>query len=68
MSKNRFEQKSEPVIEAYNKKGDEWRKIELDWLNSAGSLALRLNSHINNTSLVLAVESEGPEKSNAVAG
>ena len=69
MSKNRFEQKSEPVIEAYNKKGDEWRKIELDWLNSAGSLALRLNSHINNTSLVLAVESEGPgKKSNAVAG
>ncbi|GAA3951735.1 hypothetical protein GO495_12640 [Chitinophaga oryziterrae] len=34
-----------------------WRKIDDEWLQSAGSLALRLNSHINNTSLALAIES-----------
>ncbi|WP_298734570.1 MBL fold metallo-hydrolase [uncultured Chitinophaga sp.] len=34
-----------------------WRKIDDDWLSAAGSLALRLNSHINNTSLALAIES-----------
>lgn len=57
-----FDQNIEPVIQAYNRPGDEYRKIDTDWLNSAGALALRLNSHINNTSLVLAVESEGPGK------
>lgn len=46
------------VIGAYNLPKDTWRKIDDEWLNSAGSLALRLNSHINNTSLVLAIESE----------
>jgi hypothetical protein len=52
----------EPIQEAYFAAGNEWRKIDTDWLNSTGALALRLNSHINNTSLVLAVESEGPGK------
>lgn len=41
---------------------DSWRRIDDEWLMSAGSLALRLNSHINNTSLVLAVESIASEK------
>lgn len=50
----------EPVMQAYFASDNEWRKIDTDWLNSAGALGLRLNSHINNTSLVLAVESEGP--------
>ncbi len=36
---------------------NQWRKINDDWLSAAGSLALRLNSHINNTSLALAIES-----------
>lgn len=40
----------------YDKKGDEWRKIDYDWLLSAGSLALRMNSRTNNLSLVLAIE------------
>lgn len=57
-----YEQQHEPIMQAYNAKGEEYRKIDTDWLNSAGALALRLNSHINNTSLVLAVESEGPGK------
>ncbi|MBL7730306.1 MAG: MBL fold metallo-hydrolase [Chitinophagaceae bacterium] len=63
------EEKQKPAVtdqinkatrDLYFADGNEWRKIDLDWLNSAGSLALRLNSHINNTSLVLAIESEGP--------
>lgn len=40
----------------YKKKDNEWRRIDNDWLNNAGVLALRLNSHINNTSLVMAME------------
>ena len=42
----------------YNAKDESWRKIDSEWLLSAGTLALRLTSHINNTSLVLAIESE----------
>lgn len=42
----------------YNASGNQWRKINDDWLSSAGSLALRLNSHINNTSLAMAIEFE----------
>jgi glyoxylase-like metal-dependent hydrolase (beta-lactamase superfamily II) len=40
----------------YWHQNDEWRAIEHDWLNSADSLALRLDSDTNNTSLVLAFE------------
>jgi hypothetical protein len=37
--------------------GDEsWRKIDTDWLDGAGQLALQLDSYTNNTSLVLAIE------------
>jgi len=48
------------VMARYKK--DSWRKIDDDWLSSAGSLALRLNSHINNTSLALAIEFTDSEK------
>ena len=34
----------------------DWRRIDGDWLYSAGSLALKLNTGINNTSLVVAFE------------
>lgn len=40
----------------YDQEGGEWRKIDYDWLFSAGSFALRLTSAINNLSLVLAFE------------
>jgi hypothetical protein len=40
----------------YNDPKETWRRIDHDWLMSAGSLALRLNSGINNLSLVLAIE------------
>jgi len=40
--------------------GDEsWRKIDTDWLEGAGQLALQLDSYTNNTSLVLAIELTG---------
>jgi len=35
---------------------DAWRRIDEDWLNLAGDLALNLDSDTNNTSLVLAFE------------
>ena len=34
----------------------EWRRIDADWMGSAGSLALKLDSDTNNTSLALAIE------------
>jgi len=34
----------------------DWRRIDTDWLGSVGSMALDLDSDINNTSLVLAIE------------
>jgi len=41
---------------------NEWRKIETDWLNNAGILALHLDSYTNNTSLVIAIEFENSGK------
>jgi hypothetical protein len=35
---------------------EDWRRIEHDWLDAAGRLALQLDSDTNNTSLVLAIE------------
>jgi len=42
--------------EAYSKQENQWRKIDCDWLFSAGSLALRMNGLTNNLSLALAIE------------
>jgi beta-lactamase superfamily II metal-dependent hydrolase len=36
--------------------GEEWRRIDTDWLATAGELALKINDMTNNTSLVLAFE------------
>jgi hypothetical protein len=36
--------------------GDDWRRIDADWLGAATELALALQSYTNNTSLVLALE------------
>lgn len=35
---------------------DDWRRIDYDWLRISESLALQYVSHVNNTSLVLAIE------------
>lgn len=40
----------------WNAPGQEWRKIEMDWTQAAETLALNLDSHTNNTCLVLAFE------------
>lgn len=36
--------------------GPKWRQIDIDWLEVAEQLALNLDAHVNNTSLVLALE------------
>ena len=48
--------KGHPFFSTRYEYGEEWRKIENDWLGTAGSLALQLDSDTNNTSLVLAFE------------
>lgn len=35
---------------------NEWRRIDADWLNAAGGLALNLDNFTNNTCLALAIE------------
>jgi hypothetical protein len=42
----------------YGKKADSqsWRRIDNDWLNMAGELALHLDSYTNNTCLAFAIE------------
>jgi hypothetical protein len=42
----------------YNDPSQAWRRIDGDWLNAFGQLALDLDSDTNNTSLVLAFEFE----------
>ena len=46
--------KNKYLADATNK----WRSIENDWLFNAGSLAIRLEKYINNTSLAFAIEFE----------
>lgn len=41
---------------------DEWRRIDYDWLNMAGELALHLDSYTNNTCLAFAIELGEPGK------
>ena len=48
--------------EAYNQDEEKWRTIDNDWLYSAGSMALRYEGSINNTSLVLAFQFIASEK------
>ncbi len=50
-----------PLRSKYEREGD-WRKIDYDWLYSAGSLAMRYERSINNTSLALAIQFEGSER------
>jgi len=50
------------IRQLYNKVGDEWRKIDHDWLYSAGSIAMRYERSINNTSLALAIQFEDSER------
>lgn len=47
---------SELIGETWSAPDQDWRQIELDWTQSAETLALNLDSHTNNTCLVLAFE------------
>ncbi|CAN7596006.1 hypothetical protein [Polaromonas sp. LjRoot131] len=44
------------VGETWDAPGQEWRQIEEDWTQAAETLALNLDSHTNNTCVVLAFE------------
>lgn len=44
------------VWDSYYAKENEWRQIDLDWINQASQLALWLDGFTNNSSLVLAFE------------
>ena len=44
------------TIYNYLDEANKWRRIDADWLGTAERLAIKLNSHTNNTSLVLAIE------------
>ncbi|PWK68309.1 hypothetical protein LX99_04834 [Mucilaginibacter oryzae] len=44
------------IFEEYFNEKNKWRKIETDWLNVIGRLAIHLDNGINNTSLVIAIE------------
>ena len=46
------------LIQLYFENDLNWRKIDYDWLTGVGSLAIRLDTHLNNTSLAVAIESE----------
>jgi len=56
----RYASQCKELFEQYQ--SEAWRAIDDDWLISAGSLALRLDSHINNTSLAMAVEFEASKE------
>jgi beta-lactamase superfamily II metal-dependent hydrolase len=46
-----------PNIKArYHNRNNDWRKIDDIWLDMASSLAIKLDTHTNNSSLVLAIE------------
>lgn len=53
-----FLAKDNKCLTEYIYNEEPWRKIDNDWLNSAGSLALRVSSITNNLSLALAIEFE----------
>ncbi|MEK6261342.1 MAG: hypothetical protein AABP62_22305 [Planctomycetota bacterium] len=42
--------------------GDDWRRIDHEWLRTSETIALRLNNEVNNTSLVMAIELPGTQR------
>lgn len=50
------------AMDNYSDAGNAWRQIEQDWLYSAGALAMRHETSINNTSLALAIQFTDSEK------
>jgi beta-lactamase superfamily II metal-dependent hydrolase len=54
--KKKGKKADEEIFRRYNHRGENWRKIDNDWLETASRLALYLDSYTNNSSLVLAFE------------
>ncbi|MCU0471544.1 MAG: hypothetical protein MUF58_23460 [Arcicella sp.] len=52
----KFEPNLTELMFKYVMETNNWRTIQADWLGTAERLAIKLNSHTNNTSLVLAIE------------
>lgn len=44
------------MMKRYGQRTESWRRIDNDWLNQAGTLALYLDSLTNNSSLAIAIE------------
>jgi len=59
---NDFETTKASEKRIYKDEKSNWRRIDDDWLYSAGSLALRINSLTNNLSLALAIEFEDTKR------
>lgn len=57
-----YETNDSSLMKSYKDDKNAWRNIDNDWLFSAGSLALRINSLTNNLSLALAIEFEGSKR------
>jgi hypothetical protein len=55
-AKDKFFREHYGFAEEGDSEGPSWRRIEDDWLEAGTELALNLDSHTNNTSLVLAIE------------
>ncbi len=53
---NTIEEKD--FFKAYHGREMSWRQIEEDWLDTAGQLAIAINSYTNNTSVAMAIEFE----------
>ncbi|MHC4557689.1 MAG: MBL fold metallo-hydrolase [Planctomycetota bacterium] len=51
-----FDDQHKNVVKNYKRMSDKWRKIDDLWLDMASSLAIKLDTHTNNSSLVLAIE------------
>jgi hypothetical protein len=62
------EEMPEHLRALYNEEDALWRRIDRDWLRGTEELALRLDEHTNNTSLVLALELVGSGKVLLFAG
>ena len=51
-----IDESNDRVKQLYSSTENRWRSIEHDWLFSAGSLALKYESSVNNTSLVIGIQ------------
>jgi beta-lactamase superfamily II metal-dependent hydrolase len=61
-NRNGSESALQRIIRRYDNQREAWRRIDDDWMEQAGALALFLDTFTNNSSLVLAIELVGSGK------